>query len=110
MTMMMSRSSAITQLTLEGSALGGYPVEASAALYLASSQPRNSMFPKRVTTSLPGSAGTEVNDNPAFPRKSFALSQALSRDQGPMKMWKLQSLAATVMGVASWYLSSPGLM
>jgi hypothetical protein len=43
-----------------------------------------------------------------LPRKSFALSQAVWRDHGPMKMWKLQSLAATEMGVVSWYRSSAG--
>jgi hypothetical protein len=55
----------------------------------------------RVTTSCPDSAGTEVKERPALPRKSFALSHAVWRDQGPMKMWKLQSLAATVIGVVS---------
>src|SRR5437660_11278078 len=93
MSMMMSRISAITQLTWLGSALGGYFVAVSAALYLASSQPRSSVSPIFVTTDSPAIASWEWKERPALPRKSFALSQGVCLDQGPMKMWKLQSEA-----------------
>src|SRR5919202_1843774 len=102
-------SSAMTQLTLALSALGGYPVSFSAAVYFAGSQPSILVEPIVVTTSLPDSAGTDLKDSPAFPRKSFARSHAVCRDHGPMKIWKLQSLAATVMGVLFWYASRSGL-
>src|SRR4030095_3268700 len=48
--------------------------------------------------------------SPALARKSLARSQAVCRDQGPRKMWKLQSLAATEIWVVCWYRSSAGLM
>src|SRR6266496_2760421 len=102
MTMMNSSSSVITQFTWAGFAFAGYPVDASAALYFASSQPLISWLPMRVTTSAPSIAGRDANEMPALPRKSFALSHADWRDHGPMKMWKLQSLAATDTGVLSW--------
>src|SRR5690242_17246814 len=102
MTMMIRISSAITQLTFALSALGGYPVSFSAAAYLGWSQPSTLIAPIVVTTSLPASAGTDLNDRPALPRKPLARSRAACRDQGPMKMWKLQSVAATLIGVLFW--------
>src|SRR5215470_2628853 len=99
MTMMTRMISAATQLTLLVSAFGGYPVAFSASAYFAASQPSIVMLPIFVTSSLPAGAGTDVNDRPAFPRKSLARSQAVCRDHGPMKMWKLQSVAATLIGV-----------
>src|SRR5258706_12273030 len=103
-------SPAITQFTLLVSALGGYPVALSAVSYAFGSHPRSSVLPILVTTSWPEMAAIESKERPALPRKSFALSQAVCRDQGPMKMWKLQSLAATGMGVLFWYASRPGFM
>src|ERR1043166_5328263 len=102
MTMMTRMISAATQLTLLESAFGGYPVVFNASAYLAGSQPSIVTVPIFVTTSLPGTAGTDVNDSPALPRKSLARSHAVCRDHGPMKIWKLQSLAATSIGVRCW--------
>src|SRR5215813_2074715 len=108
--MMTRMISAATQLTLLGSAFEGYPVAFRASAYLGPSQPSIVMLPIFVTTSLPAGAGTDVNDRPALPRKSFARSHAVWRDHGPMKMWKLQSVAATSIGTVCWYFSSAGLM
>src|SRR5215813_2896127 len=99
MTMMTRMISAATQFTLLRSAFGGYPVAFSASAYLAASQPSIVTLPIFVTTSLPAGDGTDANDRPALPRKSLARSHAVCRDHGPMKMWKLQSLAATSIGV-----------
>ena len=63
----------------------------------------------RVTTSCPGSAGSEVNEMPALPRKSFALSQGVKTVVGRVKMWNLQSVAETVICVESWNFSRAGL-
>src|SRR5580765_5690335 len=98
MTMMTRISSVITQFTFAKSAFGGYPVVLRASLNFASSQPLISISAILVTTSSVVTAGKEANDSPALPRKSLALSQADCRDHGPIKMWKLQSLAVTVIG------------
>ena len=80
----------------------------SVALYLASSQPRSSVLPIFITTCSPAIAGSDAKERPALPRKSFALSQGVCFDQGPMKMWKLHSLAWISIGTFSWYASSAG--
>src|SRR2546430_13667861 len=110
MTMMTRMISAATQLTLLLSAFGGYPVAFNASTNFGGSQPSIVTVPIFVTTSLPGTAGTDVNDRPALPRESLARSHAVCRDQGPMKIWKLQSLAATSIGVRCWYGSRAGLI
>src|SRR5437667_10073305 len=106
MTMMTRMISAATQLTLLLSAFGGYPVAFNASTNFGGSQPSIVTVPIFVTTSLPGTAGTDVNDRPALPRKSLARSHAGCRDHGPRKIWKLQSRAATSIGVRCWQAST----
>src|SRR6185369_7485762 len=106
---MMTRiSSVITQLTCDLSALAGKPAALSASLYLASSQPSIWASPILVESALPSVAGTDLNEMPCFVRKSFALSQSVNFDHGPTKIWKLQSVAATVIGVLRVAASSAG--
>src|SRR5215813_9877609 len=102
MTMMIRMISAATQLTLLRSAFVGYPVAFNASANFGGSQPSIVLAPIFVTTSLPATPDTDVNDRPALPRKSLARSHAVCRDHGPMKIWKLQSLAATSIGVRCW--------
>src|SRR2546426_11139747 len=102
MTIMLRIISAATQFALLVTAFGGEPVAFDASAYLAWSQPSVVVRPIFVTMSLPGRAATEVIDRPALPRKSLARSHAVCRDHGPMKMWKLQSVAATSIGVRCW--------
>src|SRR5438094_8900406 len=99
MTMMTRMISAATQLTLLLSAFGGYPVAFKASANFGGSQPSIVMVPIFVTTSLPGTAGTDVNDRPALPRKSLARSHAGRRDHGTRNTCKLQSLAVNAHGV-----------
>src|SRR5215831_9757566 len=79
-----------------------------AFLTLASSQPRISVSPTRVTTPSPGIGSSEVNETPCLVRKSLALSQSLNLDHGPTKTWKWQSPAATLIGVLAEAASSSG--
>src|SRR5438105_15752399 len=68
------------------------------------------VLPMVVTTDLPGSAGTDLNDRPCLVMKSLARSQSENLLHGPTKMWNWQSVAATVIGVFAEYSSSPGLL
>src|SRR5512133_882071 len=96
---MMNRiSSAMTQLTWAVSAPALKPVSFSVAAYAFASQPSSLVAPLVVTTALPRSAGTDLNDRPCLVRKSFALSHSENLLHGPTKMWTLQSFAATVIG------------
>ena len=61
-----------------------------------------------VTTSAPATAGTVSNDSPALVRKSLVLSHGVNTVLGRTKMWKLQSRAATVIGVFAANSSIPG--
>src|SRR5947208_1505175 len=71
MTMMTRMISAATQLTLLLSAFGGYPVAFKASANFGGSQPSIVMVPIFVTISLPGTAGTDVNDRPTLPGKAL---------------------------------------
>src|SRR5262245_57271942 len=63
-----------------------------------------------VTTSLPGSAGTDLNDKPCFVRKSLTRSHAENLLHGPTNRWNLQSasFAGTTTGVLLANSSSVG--
>src|SRR6476660_7904907 len=92
------------------SAAFGYLRSASAFSAAFGSQPFSSVGPIFMVTlsgELSGKS-VDVNDSPAFVRKSLALSQSENFDQGPTKMWKLQSLAWTVIGFAFAKVSSAG--
>src|SRR5258708_21175720 len=97
------------------SAAVGYFRSASALAYGfgffgSASQPFPSFGPIFTITVSDDPAGRsdEVNDRPDFVRKSFTRSQSENFDQGPTKMWKLQSLAWTVIGFAFAKVSSAG--
>src|SRR5258706_1815411 len=97
--MITSMSSVINQLTCALSAEGGKPAAFNASAYLGCSQPSICTSPILTDTALPSMAGTDLNEMPCLVRKSFALSQSLKRDHGPTNIWKLQSVAETVIGV-----------
>src|SRR4051812_17435546 len=104
MIMMNRISSDMPQLIWFLSAPVGYFVSARIFLNSASFQPFNSLSLPTLMSTLSGEvAGSvvDVNDNPDLVMKSFALSQSLNLDHGPTKMWKLQSFAATVIGLAA---------
>src|SRR4029077_4847075 len=84
-------SSAITQFTLLLSAVSGAPALFSAAASFAWSQPSTFAPPMLVTTSLPGSAGIDLNDRPCLVRESVTRFQFENLLHGPTKMWNLQS-------------------
>src|SRR5689334_15192805 len=111
MTMMNRISSVMPQLIEFLSAAFGYLRSARTLLYAAVSKPLISVGPILATTlsAEPAGRSVDVNDSPALVRKSFALSQSENFDHGPTKMWKLQSLAATVIGFAAENDSSAGL-
>src|SRR5258706_67047 len=97
------------------SAAVGYFSSASALAYGfgffgSASQPFTSFDPIFTITVSGDPAGRsdEVNDRPDFVRKSFTRSQSLNFDHGPTKMWKLHSLAWTVIGFVFANDSSPG--
>src|SRR5437879_12687062 len=97
---MMTRiSSAITQFTLLLSALGGAPAAFRVAASFAWSQPSTLLVPIDVVTVLP-SAGTDLNDNPCFVRKSFTRSQSENLLHGPTKMWNWHSAGLAEIGRA----------
>src|SRR2546427_13162936 len=102
MTMMTRMISAATQLTLLLSAFGGYPVAFKASANFGGSPPSIVMGPIFVTNSLPGAAGTDVNDRPPLPRKALARAHAVCPDHGPREIWKMQTPAATSTGVPCW--------
>src|ERR1041385_8208663 len=109
--MMNRMSSVIGQLMAALSAAFGYLRSASALSHAFGSKPFSSVGPILAVTLSGDPAGrsVDVNDNPAFVRKSFALSQSENFDQGPTKMWKLQSFACTEIGFAFANVSSAGL-
>src|SRR6476469_3773550 len=92
------------------SALFGYLRSPSAFSTDLWSQPFTSVGPIFMITLSGELAGSsvDVNESPALVRKSLARSQSENFDQGPTKMWKLQSLAWTVMGFAFANVSSAG--
>src|SRR2546426_7251786 len=110
MTMITRINSAMTQFTLLLSALAGAPACFSAAVSFFWSQPSILVVPMVVVTVLP-SAGTDLNDNPCFVRKSFTRSQSENLLHGPTKRWNWHSagLAATVIGFFCENSSSAGL-
>src|SRR5881394_2182774 len=97
--MMKRISSAMPQLMAFLSADFGYLRSASAFSYAFWSQPLSSVGPIFVITLSGPLAGRSdvVNDSPDFVRKSLVLSQSVNLLHGPTKMWKLQSLACTVI-------------
>src|SRR5262249_61017899 len=99
MTMMTRMISAATQLTLLRSAFVGYPVAFNASANFGGAQPSIVLAPIFVTTSLPATPDTDVNDRPAFPRKALARSHAVCRAHAPMGIGKLQYPVATSYGV-----------
>src|SRR5262247_3494740 len=94
-------NSAMNQLTWLLSALSGAPAALSVAASCFWSQPSTLVLPIVVTTALPGSAGTDLNDSPCLVRKSFTRSQSENLLHGPTNRWNLQSagLAATLIEV-----------
>src|SRR5512141_1063013 len=110
MTMMNRISDVIGQLIWAGSAFVGYLRSASAFFQLPSFQPFTSVGPIfTITLSLaPAGRSVDVKDRPDFVRKSFARSQSENLDHGPTKMWKLQSLAWTVITLFFANVSSAG--
>src|SRR5690348_4381130 len=108
--MMKRMRSVIPQLMPAGSAFVGYLRSASAFFHAASFQPLSCVGPIFATTlsAEPAGRSDDVNERPDFVRKSFALSQSLNFDHGPTKMWKLQSFACTVIGLAVANDSSAG--
>src|SRR5690242_19898642 len=108
--MMKRMRSAIGQLMAFLSAAVVYFRSASAFFTFASFHPFTSVGPIFITTLSFASAGSvvDVNDRPDLVRKSLARSQSVKFDQGPTKMWKLQSFACTVIGFALAKVSSPG--
>src|ERR1700756_4976154 len=92
-----------------GSAAAGYPLAASASLYFASSHPCSSTSPILVTTVWPSTGGSDSNESPDLVRKSLARSQSEYFVLAVGKMWKLQSVAATEIGVLAWNCSNAGL-
>src|SRR5258706_717581 len=91
-------------------AVFGYLRSASAFSAAFWSQPFSSVGPIFTSTLSVELAGrsVEVNESPAFVRKSLARSHSENFDQGPTKMWKLHSLAWTEMGFVFANDSSPG--
>src|SRR5271169_6162955 len=92
---MMNRiTSAITQLILALSGAAAKPVCLRAAPSLAPSQPSIlsavAPSPKVVTTGLPASPATDLNDRPDLVRKSLTRSQSVNLLHGPTKMWNWQ--------------------
>src|SRR5262245_48131056 len=99
--MMTSISSAITQLTLAGSATLGRLAAVNAAFHFAVSQPSILVLPiVRSTLSPAPLASIVLNDSPSLVMKSLARSQFENFDHGPTKTWKLQvaGSAETVIG------------
>src|SRR5215467_5010244 len=100
----------LNQSILFGSALVGYFKAARASLQRLASKPSTLVWPTRSSLLAPALC-TVSNDRPALVRKSFARSQVLNFDQGPTKMWKLQSEVSVVsdIGFCSWKATRSGL-
>src|SRR5262249_54037656 len=98
---MMTRiTSVMNQLIFLGSAAFGKPLDASAAVHLALSQPCIFVPPMSTSTDLDPGVFAVLNDRPDLVRKSCARSQSVNFDHGPTKMWKLHVdwSAETVIG------------
>src|SRR6185295_15475310 len=104
-------SSAITQLMRARSGALFQPVLVSAAVSAFWSQPSTFSEPMVVVT-LPAGPSTDLNDRPCLVRKSLVRSQSENLLHGPTNRWNWQSagFAATLIGTALEYSSSPGLM
>src|SRR5580765_1039844 len=110
--MMIRISSAITQLTLAGSATRGTLAAVNAAFHFAASQPSTLVLPMvRLTLSPAPAVSIVLNDKPSLLMKSLARSQFENLDHGPTKIWKLQvaGSAETVIGFFCANSSSAGL-
>src|ERR1700687_5274683 len=91
MTMITRINSAMTQLTLAGSADLGAPDAANAAVHFGPSNPSTlvELIVRSTLSPAPG-ASIVLNDNPSLLTKSLARSQFENFDQGPTKSWKWQ--------------------
>src|SRR5262245_8077719 len=100
----------LNQSILLGSALVGYFKLARASAQRLASKPSTLVGPTCSSLLAPDLC-TVANDRPALVRKSFARSQLVNLDQGPTKMWKLQSEVSvvSVTGFCSWKATRSGL-
>src|SRR3954470_21686893 len=108
--MMKRMTSAMNQLTLVLSAVGGAPAVLRVSASFFWSQPSTFSLPMLVVT-LPAGPSTDLNERPCLVRKSFTRSHSENLLHGPTKMWNWHSagLAVTVIGVFCENASSVGL-